>query len=101
MALQVKYTEIRSNVIQKLSDEQAEMVRIYQEMTDTVNRIVEQKYMNGKAATKYVLEFTDPISDIFEHLNQNIQDFTNQLEDVCAEFEQEDHAISEMLRVEV
>ena len=49
MALNVKYTEIRTNVIQKLSEEQTEMVSIYNEMTNTVNRILEERYIIGGA----------------------------------------------------
>ena len=100
MALNVKYTEIQTNVIQKLSEEQTEMVSIYNEMTNTVNRILEERYMSGKAANSYVLEFTDPISEIFESLNRNLEDYIHQLEDVCSEFAREDQELSGMLHVE-
>lgn len=99
MALEVKYAEIRSTIIPKLQEEFEEMTSIYNEMNATVNGIIENKYMVGEAADSYVVEFTDPIADIFAKLNTNIQNYCAQLENICNEFEKQDSEVSEILGV--
>lgn len=97
MALEVRYEEIRSNVIKSLQDQLEEMRSIYNEMNATVNGIVDNQYMVGASADNYVLEFTDPISEIFTKLNTNIDSYCMQLESVCAEFEKQDAEVSAAL----
>lgn len=99
MALEVKYGEIRTNVIKGLQNEFDEMVRIYGQMNDAVNGIVENNYMLGESAGNYVLEFTDPISKMFERLNENIQNYCAQLNSICDEFERQDAEMANMLNV--
>lgn len=97
MALEVKYEEIRTNVISELQNQQEEMETIYKEMTAAVKGIVENKYMIGAAADNYVLEFTEPISEIFTKLNTNIDSYCKQLESICQEFEKQDAEVSAAL----
>lgn len=101
MGLTIQYGEVRSNVINKLLDAQEEMVSVYKEMTDTVNSILSEKYMSGKAAEKYVLEFTDPIAEIFNDLNSNLHLYADELESICSEFEKSDQAIADVTHVVV
>lgn len=47
-ALEVRYDEIRSNVIAKLQELQEEMVGIHKDMDTTVNDIIGNNYMAGR-----------------------------------------------------
>lgn len=97
MALEVKYAEIRSAVIPKLQEEFEQMTSIYNAMKAAVNGIIDNKYLVGASADSYVSEFTEPISEIFEKLNTNIENYCLQLESICNEFEKQDAEVSEIL----
>ena len=96
-ALEVRYDEIRSNVIAKLQELQEEMVGIHKDMDTTVNDIIGNNYMAGDAACAYASEFNDPITELFQKLNTGIQTYCDQLESVCKEFEKQDAEVSGML----
>lgn len=97
MALEVKYDEVRSNVIAKLQELQETMVTCHSELNDTVAGISGNGYMIGDAANAYAAEFTESITTLFQNLNTNLQSYCDQLESVCAEFEKQDAETSQML----
>lgn len=97
MALEVKYDEVRSNVIAKIQELQEAMVSYHADLNNAVDGISANRYMQGDAATAYATEFTDAISGLFDKLNQDLQSYCDQLESVCAEFEKQDQETSQML----
>lgn len=91
MALDVRYDEIRSEVIGKLIEQKIQM----EEGLSKLQRIVDQipEYMEGEAAQAYVIEFEEIVKRIYSKLNINVDNFANQLESVCQEFENLDNDI--------
>ncbi len=97
MALEVKYDEVRSNVIAKVQELQEAMVTYRSDLDYAVDGISANRYMQGDSATAYAAEFTEAISGLFDKLNNDLQSYCDQLESVCAEFEAQDQQTSEML----
>jgi WXG100 family type VII secretion target len=88
MALDVRYDEIRTQVIAKLNDQKGEMEDILSKLESTVGEI--PSHMEGDAAVAFVNEFDEIVKKIYTKLNINIGDFAAQLESVCSEFEKLD-----------
>lgn len=88
MALEVKYNEIRSEVITKLGDYADEMVTNLQ----TLNQVVESipEYAEGDVINAYIDEYNEIVQQVYIKLNTGLDNYTAQLESVCAEFEKVD-----------
>ena len=96
MALVVKYEEIRTNVIPALAQDLEEMQTVHKNLKNTVDTLT-STYMAGDASNAYADEFEKAIAQIFKKMENNIQSYNKQLEDICAEFEARDAEISEAL----
>ena len=88
MALEVKYEEIRANVIAKLEELSQEMITNLQTLDGIVGEI--PAYAEGDVITAYINEYEDIVSDVYTKVNTGIEQYCGQLESVCAEFEKAD-----------
>ena len=88
MALEVKYSEIRSEVITKLGEYAEEMVTNLNTLNTVVDSIPE--YAEGDVIDAYINEYNDIVQKVYIALNTGLDNYTAQLESVCAEFEKVD-----------
>lgn len=82
MALDVRYGEIRSEVIAKLETQKGEMENLLDKLSNTVETL--PSVMEGQA---YMDEYEKIVKTIYSKLNVNLGDFSQQLESVCQQFE--------------
>ena len=85
MALDVRYGEIRSEVIAKLETQKGEMENLLDKLSNTVETL--PSVMEGQALQAYMDEYEKIVKTIYSKLNVNLGDFTQQLESVCQQFE--------------
>ena len=88
MALEVKYAEIRSDVISKLSELSGDMIANLQSLDSIVGEI--PGCAEGDVITAYINEYDTIVSDVYSKVNTGISQYCDQLESVCAEFERID-----------
>lgn len=85
MALDVRYGEIRSEVIAKLETQKGEMENLLDKLSNTVGTL--PSVMEGQALQAYMDEYEKIVKTIYSKLNVNLGDFSQQLESVCQQFE--------------
>lgn len=85
MALDVRYGEIRSEVIAKLETQKGEMENLLRKLSNTVETL--PSVMEGQALQAYMDEYEKIVKTIYSKLNVNLGDFSQQLESVCQQFE--------------
>ena len=85
MALDVRYGEIRSEVIAKLETQKGEMENLLDKLSNTVETL--PSVMEGQALQAYIDEYEKIVKTIYSKLNVNLGDFSQQLESVCQQFE--------------
>lgn len=85
MALDVRYGEIRSEVIAKLETQKGEMENLLDKLSNTVETL--PSVMEGQALQAYMNEYEKIVKTIYSKLNVNLGDFSQQLESVCQQFE--------------
>ncbi len=85
MALDVRYGEIRSEVIAKLETQKGEMENLLDKLSNTVETL--PSVMEGQALQAYMDEYENIVKRIYSKLNVNLGDFSQQLESVCQQFE--------------
>lgn len=85
MALDVRYGEIRSEVIAKLETQKGEMENLLDKLSNTVETL--PSVMEGQALQAYMDEYEKIVKTIYSKLNENLGDFSQQLESVCQQFE--------------
>ena len=85
MALDVRYGEIRSEVIAKLEKQKGEMENLLDKLSNTVETL--PSVMEGQALQAYMDEYENIVKRIYSKLNVNLGDFSQQLESVCQQFE--------------
>ena len=85
MALDVRYGEIRSEVIAKLETQKGEMENLLDKLSNTVETL--PYVMEGQALQAYMDEYEKIVKTIYSKLNVNLGDFSQQLESVCQQFE--------------
>ena len=85
MALDVKYGEIRTQVIDKLMSYKEDMVDILGKLDSAVESL--PTYMEGEALNAYIDEYQQIVKRIYDKLNENLEAYAGQLESVCKEFE--------------
>ena len=85
MALDVRYGEIRSEVIAKLETQKGEMENLLDKLSNTVETL--PSVMEGQAQQAYMDEYEKIVKTIYSKLNVNLGDFSQQLESVCQQFE--------------
>ena len=85
MALDVRYGEIRSEVIAKLETQKEEMENLLDKLSNTVETL--PSVMEGQALQAYMDEYEKIVKTIYSKLNVNLGDFSQQLESVCQQFE--------------
>lgn len=85
MALDVRYGEIRSEVIAKLETQKGEMENLLDKLSNTVETL--PSVMEGQALQAYMDEYEKIVKTIYSKLNVNLGDFSQQLERVCQQFE--------------
>ena len=85
MALDVRYGEIRSEVIAKLETQKGEMENLLDKLSNTVETL--PSVMEGQALHAYMDEYEKIVKTIYSKLNVNLGDFSQQLESVCQQFE--------------
>ena len=85
MALDVRYGEIRSEVIAKLETQKGEMENLLDKLSNTVETL--PSVMEGQALQAYMDEYEKIVKTIYSKLNVNFGDFSQQLESVCQQFE--------------
>ena len=85
MALDVRYWEIRSEVIAKLETQKGEMENLLDKLSNTVETL--PSVMEGQALQAYMDEYEKIVKTIYSKLNVNLGDFSQQLESVCQQFE--------------
>ncbi len=88
MALEVKYAEIRSNVISKLSELSGDMITNLGNLDGIVGEI--PGCAEGDVITAYINEYDTIVSEVYSKVNNGIAQYCEQLESVCAEFERID-----------
>lgn len=88
MALEVKYNEIRSDVIAKLEEYAGEL----SDNLTTLNGIVSDipQYAEGDVITAYMNEYESIVQRIYMNLNTGLEQYIAQLNSVCDEFEKLD-----------
>lgn len=99
MGLEVQYEEIRANVIPKLGQLQQEMEETLQNLESVVGSV--SLYLEGDAQRAYEAEFDQAIRLLFQQMNRGMEQYTAQLESVCAEFEAQDQQVSSMLNFSI
>lgn len=85
MDLDVRYGEIRSEVIAKLETQKGEMENLLDKLSNTVETL--PSVMEGQALQAYMDEYEKIVKTIYSKLNVNLGDFSQQLESVCQQFE--------------
>ena len=85
MALDVRYGEIRSEVIAKLETQKGEMENLLDKLSNTVETL--PSVMEGQALQAYMDEYEKIVKTIYSKLNVNLGGFSQQLESVCQQFE--------------
>ena len=85
MALDVRYGEIRSEVIAKLETQKGEMENLLDKLSNTVETL--PSVMEGQALQAYMDEYEKIVKTIYSKLNVDLGDFSQQLESVCQQFE--------------
>lgn len=85
MALDMRYGEIRSEVIAKLETQKGEMENLLDKLSNTVETL--PSVMEGQALQAYMDEYEKIVKTIYSKLNVNLGDFSQQLESVCQQFE--------------
>ncbi|MCC2219973.1 WXG100 family type VII secretion target [Coprococcus sp. CLA-AA-H212] len=85
MALDVRYGEIRSEVIAKLETQKGEMENLLDKLSNTVETL--PSVMEGQALQAYMDKYEKIVKTIYSKLNVNLGDFSQQLESVCQQFE--------------
>ena len=85
MALDVRYGEIRSEVIAKLETQKGEMENLLDKLSNTVETL--PSVMEGQALQAYMDEYEKIVKTIYSKLNVNLGVFSQQLESVCQQFE--------------
>ena len=85
MALDVRYGEIRYEVIAKLETQKGEMENLLDKLSNTVETL--PSVMEGQALQAYMDEYEKIVKTIYSKLNVNLGDFSQQLESVCQQFE--------------
>ena len=85
MALDVRYGDIRSEVIAKLETQKGEMENLLGKFSNTVETL--PSVMEGQALQAYMDEYEKIVKTIYSRLNVNLGDFSQQLESVCQQFE--------------
>lgn len=85
MALDVRYGEIRSEIIAKLETQKGEMENLLDKLSNTVETL--PSVMEGQALQAYMDEYENIVKRIYSKLNVNLGDFSQQLESVCQQFE--------------
>ena len=85
MALDVRYGEIRSEVIAKLETQKGEMENLLDKLSNTVETL--PSVMEGQALQAYMDEYEKIVKTIYSKLNVNLGDFSQQLESVCQQFD--------------
>ena len=85
MALDVRYGEIRSEVIAKLETQKGEMENLLDKLSNTVETL--PSVMEGQALQAYMDEYEKIVKTIYSKLKVNLGDFSQQLESVCQQFE--------------
>ena len=85
MALDVRYGEIRSEVIAKVETQKGEMENLLDKLSNTVETL--PSVMEGQALQAYMDEYEKIVKTIYSKLNVNLGDFSQQLESVCQQFE--------------
>ena len=85
MALDVRYGEIRSEVIAKLETQKGEMENLLDKLSNTVETL--PSVMEVQALQAYMDEYEKIVKTIYSKLNVNLGDFSQQLESVCQQFE--------------
>ena len=88
MALEVKYEEIRANVIAKLEELSQEMITNLGTLDGIVGEI--PGCAEGDVITAYINEYDTIVSDVYSKVNTGIAQYCGQLESVCAQFEKVD-----------
>lgn len=95
MALDVKYGEIRTQVIGKLMSCKEDMVDILGKLDSAVESL--PAHMEGEALNAYIDEYQQIVKRIYDKLNKNLEDYAEQLESVCKEFESLDSDMQSQL----
>lgn len=95
MALDVKYGEIRTQVIDKLMSYKEDMVDILGKLDGAVESL--PAHMEGEALNAYIDEYQQIVKRIYDKLNKNLEDYAEQLESVCKEFESLDSDMQSQL----
>ena len=85
MALDVRYGEIRSEVIAKLETQKGEMENLLGKLSNTVETL--PSVMEGQALHPYMLEYENIVKSIYSNLYLYLGEFSQQLESVCQQFE--------------
>ena len=96
MALDVKYGEIRTQVIDKLMSYKEDMVDILGKLDGAVESL--PAHMEGEALNAYIDEYQQIVKRIYDKLNENLEAYAGQLESVCKEFESLDADMQSQLR---
>ena len=97
MALDVRYGEIRSEVIAKLETQKGEMENLLDKLSNTVETL--PSVMEGQALQAYMDEYEKIVKTIYSKLNVNLGDFSQQLESVCQQFENLDDDMKTQCRL--
>lgn len=85
MALDVRYGEIRTEVIGKLEEQKGDMEDLLKSLDGTMQTL--PTVMEGDALNAYLDEYENIVKSIYAKLNDNLGEFSAQLESVCKEFE--------------
>ncbi|MBQ8167626.1 MAG: hypothetical protein IJZ96_11440 [Lachnospiraceae bacterium] len=88
--MEVNYGEVRSQVIAKLQEEFSNLTVTLTKLTNTVNGIIENRYLEGETAEGYIDEFNTIVSSTFNNINLNVNAIADQLETICKKYEEMD-----------
>jgi WXG100 family type VII secretion target len=94
--LRVDYRVVES-LINDMKSHEASVQSVYADMTNTVEALVNNGYMEAASANAYVEEFKAMMAPDMESLAQLIGEYYTQLNKICINFEEADNKISSML----
>lgn len=97
MALRMEQAAVESQVLAKLREQEEEMEKIHSEMAGIVSDLIGNHLIEGQSACAYAGEFNDRISEIFRTLNQNLQSYCQDLQEVCRAMERADQNTASVL----
>lgn len=96
-SLRVDVDNLTSVTITSMQQEKTKLDSCYEDMASAVQSLVDNEYMQSKAANAYVEEFNSLIKPDVEALSNMVETYYTQLSQICEAFTEGDRALADFL----